>query len=333
MEEIVMVIAFSARIDSYRIALFICLGLFIPTALAEPYPNKPVRIIVSVMPGDTCDVIVRQVAFKIGERLKQQFVVDNRSGASGAIGHALVAQSSPDGYTLGCGNGGSMSILPHVLKNTPYNTLKDFSAIALMATNYMALAVSMNLPPKNVSELISFAKQSPGHVSFGSNGEGAFLHFATELFRSQAGFTYLHVPFKGFPQLAGELVSGRLDATFGSFPTLHPYVLSKRIRLLGIGRLKRIANYPDYPTIAETLPGFASGGWFGLIGPAGLPKNIVTVLNSEANHALSQPDIHDRLIATGLDVSNETADYFTQYNRSEFEKYGKIAKEIGLAAQ
>ena len=171
---------------------------------AQQYPTKPVRIVASVLPGDTCDTLARLAGYKLSEKFGQQFVIDNRVGASGAIGHTIVAQAAPDGYTLGCGNGGSMAILPHVTKGVPYNVHKDFTAIALMATNFMALAVGGNSSFKTVNDLVQHAKQNPGKVSFGSNGEGAFLHFATELFRSTAGFTYLHVPFKGLPQLAGE---------------------------------------------------------------------------------------------------------------------------------
>jgi tripartite-type tricarboxylate transporter receptor subunit TctC len=302
-------------------------------ALAQTYPAKSVRIIASVLPGDTCDTLVRLVGFKMGERLGQQFVIDNRAGASGQLGHAMVAQAQPDGYTLGCGNGGSLAIVPHAFKKVPYDALKDFTAIAMMATNFMGLAVSNTLPVRNVGELIQHAKNHPGKVRFGSNGEGAFLHFATEMFRSQAGFTYLHVPFKGFPQLAGEIASGRLDASFGSFPAVMPYVQTGRMRMLGIARATRLPNHPDYPTIAETLPGFVSGGWFGIVGPAGIRSDIVALLNREANRALNLPEIRDKLVASGLDLVPESPQYFAQFMRSDHARYGKIARAIGLQPQ
>jgi tripartite-type tricarboxylate transporter receptor subunit TctC len=303
------------------------------TGSGQSYPTKSVRIIASVLPGDTCDTLVRLVGYKMGERLGQQFVIDNRPGASGQIGHAMVAQAQPDGYTLGCGNGGSLAIVPHAFKKVPYDALKDFTAVALMATNFMGLVVGNSFPSRTVSELIQHAKQNPGKVSFGSNGEGAFLHFATEMFRSQAGFTYLHVPFKGLPQLAGEIISGRLDASFGSFPVVIPYVQAGRMRMLGIARSTRLPNYPDYPTISESLPGFVSGGWFGIVGPAGIPRDIVALLNREANRALGQPDIRDKLVATGLDVYTETPEYFAKFIPADHARYGRIAKEIGLKAQ
>lgn len=300
---------------------------------AQQYPNKSVRIIASVLPGDTCDTLVRLVGFKMGEKLGQQFVIDNRVGASGMLGHAIVAQAAPDGYTLGCGNGGSLAIVPHAFRKVPYDALKDFTPIAIMATNFMALAVGAGSQWRNVNDLVQHAKQHPGKITFGSNGEGAFLHFATEMFRSTAGFTYLHIPFKGFPQLAGDLVAGRLDASFGSFPAVLPFTQGGRVRILGIARDKRLPNYPDIPTIAETVPGYVSGGWFGVIGPAGIPRNIVALINRETNAALAAPDIKEKLSSQGLDVFAEAPEYFAKFMRDDHARYGRIAKEIGLKAQ
>ena len=304
-----------------------------PAGAGQAYPAKSVRVIASVLPGDTCDLLVRMVGYKIGERLGQQFVIDNRAGASGQLGHAMVAQAQPDGYTLGCGNGGSLAIVPHAFKKVPYDALKDFTAIAMMATNFMALAVGNTHAARTVSDLIQLAKSHPGKVTFGSNGEGAFLHFATEMFRSQAGFTYLHIPFKGFPQAAGEIISGRLDASFGSFPTVMPYVQTGRMRLLGIARDKRLPNYPDIPTISESLPGYVSGGWFGFVGPAGIPRDIVAKLNREANWAMNQPEFREKMIPMALDVFTESPGYFAKYIRADHARYGRIAKEIGLKQQ
>lgn len=299
----------------------------------QQYPTKSVRIIASVLPGDTCDTLVRLTGYKMSEKFGQQFVIDNRVGASGAIGHTIIAQAAPDGYTLGCGNGGSLAILPHAMKNIPYNALKDFTPIALMATNFMALAVGGGSQWRTVGDLVQHAKQNPGKVSFGSNGEGAFLHFATELFRSTAGFSYLHVPFKGFPQLAGDLVAGRLDASFGSFPAVLPFTQGGRVRILGIARDKRLPNYPDIPTIAETVPGYVSGGWFGVVGPAGIPRHIVALVNRETNAALAAPDVKEKLSSQGLDLFAETSEFFAKYIRDDHARYGRMAKEIGLVAK
>jgi tripartite-type tricarboxylate transporter receptor subunit TctC len=302
-------------------------------AQAPAYPTKPVQIIVPVLPGDTCDMIVRLVAAKMGEKLGQQFVAENRPGAGGMIGHGLVAKAQPDGYTLGCGSSGGMAVVPHAFKDASYNSVKDFTPIAMMARNFVALVVPVNSSSRTVADLVQRAKQNPGQLTFGSNGEGGYLHFVTERFRSAAGFTYLHVPFKGFPPVTIELMADRLDASFGSFPDVVPFMKDGRLRVLGIARPSRLAAYPDLPTIAETVPGYVTGGWFGIIAPAGVPRPIVTVLNREANAALNLPEIREKLGAMGLELPNETPEYFAKIVRDDFEVYGKIAKEIGLKPQ
>ena len=299
-------------------------------ALAQKYPVKTVRIIVPQLPGDSCDTLARLIGHKMGERLGQQFVVDNRPGASGSIGLAMTVQAPADGYTIACGQGGNMSVVPHTMKQVPYNALKDFAPIALVATNYLALVVHPSTPFKNVRQFIGYLKANPGKVTFASNGEGAFLHMATEMFRSSVGFEYLHIPFKGVPQMGAELMSGRVDAGFASFTGIYPFIASGRVRLLGIAKEARAPNYPDYPTIAETVPGFSSGGWFGFVAPANVPKDIIAILNREANAALKQPDIQKKLETLGLDLWTESPEYFDPFMKSEYDKYGKGARDIGL---
>ena len=304
-----------ATMASIAIRLQLCAGLL----LAGP-----------ALAGDACDTFARLIGQKMSEKLGQTFVVDNRPGASGTIGLALTAQSPPDGYTFACGQGGNMSVVPHTMKKVPYDALKDFAPIALVATNYLALVVHPSTPFRNVADLVKYVKANPGKVAFASNGEGAFLHMATELFRSHVGFTYLHVPFKGVTQIAQELMSGGVDVAFSSFTSMYPYVQSGRLRLLGIAKETRAPNYPDVPTIAETDPGFSSGGWFGFVAPARVPKEIITVLNREANAAMKLPDVRAKLVALGLDVWTESPEYFGKLMHSEYEKYGKVARDIGL---
>jgi len=299
-------------------------------ALAQKYPTKSIRIIVPQLPGDSCDTLARLLGQKMGERLGQQVVIDNRPGASGTIGLALAAKAPADGYTFACGQGGNMSVIPHTMKDVPYDALKDFAPVALVATNYLALVVHPSTPFNTVGEFVKYLKANPGKVAFASNGEGAFLHMATELFRSQVGFSYLHVPFKGVPQMGQELMSGRVDAAFSSFTGMYPFIASGRVRLLGIAKAARASNYPDLPTIAETVPGFSSGGWFGFVAPARVPKEIIAVLNREANAAMQQPDVRKRLETLGLDLWNESPEQFAALMKSEYDKYEKVAKDIGL---
>jgi tripartite-type tricarboxylate transporter receptor subunit TctC len=287
--------------------LIAALGWVGGSASAQNYPTKAVRIIVPQQPGDACDVLARLVGQKMSERFGQQFVVDNRAGASGTIGLALTAQAPGDGYTLACGQGGNLSVVPHTMKKVPYDALKDFQPVALFATNYLALVVHPSTPFKNVGEFVKYLKANPGKVSFASHGEGAFLHMAAELFRSYVGFSYLHVPFKGGAAMAQELMGGGVDAAFSSFTGIYPYVQSGRLRLLGIAKATRAPNYPDIPAIAETVPGFSSGGWFGLVAPARV-----------------------KMIALGLDIWTESPEYFRKLMISEYEKYGKVARDIGL---
>jgi tripartite-type tricarboxylate transporter receptor subunit TctC len=316
----------TARIVSLLVACACIAG----NAFAQKYPTKPVRIIVPQLPGDSCDTFARLLGQRMSERLGQQFVVDNRPGASGTIGLQLTAQSSADGYTIACGQGGNMSVIPHTMKNVPFDALKDFAPIGLVATNYLALVANPGTPYKTVGEFVKHLKANPGKVAFGTNGEGAFLHMATELFRSQVGFEYLHVPFKGVPQIGQELMAGSVQAAFTSFTGIYPFVQSGRVRLLGIAKATRAPNYPDLPTIAETVPGFSSGGWFGFVAPANVPKDVIAILNREMNAALKVPDIRKKLEALGLDVWTESPEYFGTLMKSEYEKYGKVARDIGL---
>lgn len=314
-----------------RVALALVAGAgFGCAALAQNYPLRPVRVIVPQLPGDSCDTFARLLGHHMGERLGQQFVTDNRPGASGSIGLQITATAAPDGYTIACGQGGNMSVLPHTMKNIPYDALKDFAPISLIATNYLALVVYPSAPYKTTAEFIKYLRANPGKVAFGSNGEGAFLHMAAELFRAAVGFEYVHVPYKGVVPMSQDVMAGRVQAAFSSFTGVYPFVQSGKVRLLGIAKATRAQNYPDLPTIAETVPGFESGGWFGFVAPAKVPKDIINTLNREANAAMKRPDVRAKLEQLGLDVWTESPEYFAKLMKSEYDKYGKVARDIKL---
>jgi tripartite-type tricarboxylate transporter receptor subunit TctC len=313
-----------------RIVLLISAACLAGSALAQKYPTRAIRVIVPQLPGDPCDTFPRLIGPHMNEHLGQQLVVDNRPGAGGMIGLELTANAPADGYTIACGQGGNMSVIPHTMKNVPYKALEDFSPVALIATNYLALVVYPGAPYKTTGEFVKYLKANPGKVTFASNGEGAFLHMAAELFRSYVGFEYVHVPFKGVSAMASEIMSGRVDAAFSSFTGVHPYVLSGKLRLLGIAKATRAPNYPDLPTVAETVPGFSSGGWFGFVAPAKVPKDIIAVLNKEINAALMKHDVRAKLEALGLDVWAESPEYLRDLMKSEYDKYGKVARDIKL---
>jgi tripartite-type tricarboxylate transporter receptor subunit TctC len=303
------------------------------SASAQTYPAKTIRVIIPAAAGDSCDTLARLVGYKVAEKLGQQFAIDNRPGAGGQLGLQLIAQAPSDGYTIGCGQGGNMVVVPISYKKVAYDTLKDFAPIALMASNFLALAVHPSVPFKNVRDLITYARANPGKLTFGTTGEGAFLHFATELFRKEAGFTYLHVPFKSTSAIFTDMMGGRIDATLGSFISVQPHAVSGRLRILGVARATRAPNYPDYPTIAETVPGYTSGGWFGFIAPSGVSKDIISLLNREMNAAMKLPDVREKLTAFGLEIHTEPPEYFTEVIRRDFALWGKLARDIGFKPQ
>ena len=313
-----------------RVGLAAVAALLSSESPAQAYPAKPVRVIVPAAPGDSCDVLTRLIGQKVGERLGQAFTADNRPGASGMLGLQLIAQAPADGYTIGCGQGGNMVIVPLAYAKVPYDTFRDFAPIQLTVSNFLALVVHPSVPFRNVKDLVAYAKANPGKVAFATNGEGAFIHFSVELLRTMGGFTYLHVPYKAVSAIVTDIMSGQVDATISSFISLYPYVTSGRLRLIAIGRATRSPKYPEYPTIAETLPGYENGGWFGFIAPAKMSKEQIALLNREMNRAVKLPDVAEKLDTLGLEVHTESPEYFTEVIRRDVDKWGKVARDIGF---
>jgi len=304
-----------------------------PTLHAQQYPSKPIRIIIPFPAGDSLDTMSRLIAPTLLERLGQNIVVDNRAGAAGQLGLGLAARAAPDGYTLVGGQGGNLAVQPHTYRKLPYDPLKDFAPVALSTTNYLALVVNPNAPFRSVRDLIAYGKTNPGKLSFASNGEGGFPHMAIEMLRVQAGFDYLHIPYKGGVQIMTEIMAGRVDATILGIGATTPFIRSGRVRLLAVTSPARAELFPDVPTIAEALPGYDSRGWFGYLAPAGTPAKIVALLNKEINRAMMMPDVRDKLNAIGLTVVAESPESFAQTLRSDHEKYGKLIRTIGLQPQ
>ncbi|MCX7154368.1 MAG: tripartite tricarboxylate transporter substrate binding protein [Proteobacteria bacterium] len=269
-------------------------------AQAQSYPAKPIRVIVPYPPADTGDTIARLIGQKLSERLGQEVIVDNRPGASGQIGLELATRAAPDGYTLALGQAGNVSVAPHTYKALPYDPTADFLPVALVAWNYLALVVHPALPYKTVAEMIAWAKANPGKLTFASNGEGGFPHLSFELLRVQAGFTYLHVPYKGSGQIVTDLIGGQVDAAMASYTSMSPLVRAEKLRLLGITNPTRMPAEPGVPTVADSFPGYNSRGWFGFLAPRGTPRAIVARLNEEINRVLKLPDVAEKMSAAGL---------------------------------
>ncbi|MGE5522152.1 MAG: Bug family tripartite tricarboxylate transporter substrate binding protein [Rhodospirillaceae bacterium] len=300
---------------------------------AQQFPAKPIRIIIPFPPGDSLDTMSRLIGPKLTERLGQNVVVDNRAGAAGQLGLELAAHAPADGYTLVGGQGGNLAVQPHTYRKLPYDPLRDFAPVALSTTNFLALVVNPNAPYATVKDLIAHAKANPGKVSFASNGEGGFPHMAIEMMRTQGGFTYLHVPYKGSVQILTELMAGRVDATILGIGALAPYIKAGRIRLLAVTSPERQELYPDTPALSEFLPGYDSRGWFGYLAPAGTPAKIVALLNQEINRAMSSPDVKEKMNVIGLTVVAESPEFFARTLKSDYEKYGKLIRDIGLQPQ
>jgi len=302
-------------------------------ARAQAYPVKPIRVIVPYPPAETGDTIARLIGQKLAERLGQDVVIDNRAGASGQIGLELAARAAPDGYTLAIGQAGNVSVAPHTYKSLPYDPLKDFAPVAMVAWNYLALVVNPSLPYKSVTEMIAWAKANPGKLTFASNGEGGFPHLSFELLRVQAGFTYLHIPYKGAGQIVTDLIGGQINGAMASYASLAPMVRADKLRLLGITNPTRMAADAGVPTVGESLPGYSSRGWFGFLAPRGTPRTVVARLNEEINRIMKLPDVAEKLAAAGLVVVTESPEYFAEMMKAENTKYANLTREIGLKPQ
>lgn len=302
-------------------------------AQVPAWPGKPLRVIVPFPPGDTADILSRQIAPKLTERFGQPVLIENRAGASGQIGLEAAARAAPDGYTFALGQGSNMVVAPHTFRKVPYDPLKDFAPVALLATNYAAILVHPSTPFRNAKELIAYARANPGKLAIGTNGEGTFSHLSMEDFGLSGGFKYLHVPFKGTGQIIAEVMSGRIDGAIGGFTPFAPHVKAGKLRLLGFTNPVRVAQFPDVPVIAETLPGFEAGGWFGVVAPAGTPRAVVSQVNTAVNEAMNAPEVRDTMQLNGLLVVQQSPEFFAQLIRRDLERYGKLVRAIGFQPQ
>jgi tripartite-type tricarboxylate transporter receptor subunit TctC len=319
--------------NAWKIFAIAALNGVAALAAAQSYPAKPVRVIIPYPPGEAADFIARVISPIMSERLGQQFIVENRAGASGQIGLELLKNATPDGYTIGVGQGGNLVVAPHTYKKIPYDPVRDFTAVALNATNYLAVVANPNAPFKSAAEMIAWAKANPGKLTLATNGEGGYPHLAFELLASMAGFKFLHVPYKGATQIATDVISGQVMTGIGSYTGMSPQVQSGRMRLIGVTNHVRVPNNRDLPIFSELVPGYDMRGWFGYIAPAGTPRDIVKKLNDEINRATQQPDANAKLTGSGLIVVNESAEYYGDFIKSEYAKYGKIVRDIGLQPQ
>ena len=308
------------------LAVFACGG-----AAAQAYPVKPVRIVVGFTPGGGNDVISRLVAAKLTTAFGRQFVVENRPGAGGMIGAELVAKAPPDGYTLFLAGVATHGINPNLQKNVPYDAVRDFDPVCLMASAPALLAVHPSLPARSVKQFVALAKARPGEINYASSGVGSSSQLATELFKSMTGTRLVHVPYKGIGAASTDLLSGQVQVMFNAAAALLTHTRSGRMRALGVGSLQRIAAIPEVPTIAESgVPGYQAGSWYGFVAPAGTPRAIVDQLSRETAAAVKAPDIASKLTGEANLVIGSSPDEFAAHIKGELARIGKVIRDAGI---
>ena len=309
------------------------LGLSPAVTLAQTYPNKTIRLIVPFPAGGGVDFIGRIMAKGLSERMGQQVLVDNRPGANAILGLDILKAAPPDGYTIAAASAGPLTVNPHIYKKLSYDTLKDFTPISNMVNFPLLLVSHPSLPVKNVKELIALAKARPGEITYSSPGSGNSGHLTAALFDSMAKIKTIHVPYKGTAPAVVAVLSGETQLTWSSIPSILPHVRSGRVRALGVGNKERLKALPEFPTIAESLPGYEGYAWGGMIGPANMPKDIVARLNKEIIAVLNQKDVIDSMLSQGTVPTPSSPEEFTAYMKSELKKWGDVVKLANIKAE
>ncbi|CAG0982004.1 hypothetical protein BURK1_01796 [Burkholderiales bacterium] len=302
-----------------------------PFAHAQPaWPSKPIRIVVPFPPGGTTDILARAAAQKMTEAWKEQAVVDNRPGAAGNIGAELVAKSPADGYTMLMGTVGTHAINASLYARMPYDHVRDFAPVILVAAVPNVLVVHPSVPANSVAELIAYAKANPGKLNFASSGSGTSIHLAGELFKVTTGAQMQHIPYKGSAPAIADLLGGQVQLMFDNLPSALPHIRAGKLRALGVTSARRAPALPDLPTIAESgLPGFEASSWFGLVAPAGTPPEVVTKVNGEVARWLATPEAREKLLAQGANAAGGTPDDFARHIAAETAKWQQVVKASG----
>jgi len=308
-------------------ALCLAAGFMATGAHAQSYPTKPIRLIVPFPAGGATDLFARSLSQKLGERLGQSVVVDNKPGAGGTLGSDLAAKAPADGYTLLLSTTSTHSIGPNLNPKIPYDAMRDFTPISQVGNAPSIMLVPNNSPAKTVKEWIDHARQNPGRLNYASSGNGTIVQLTAELFKSQANVFVVHIPYKGTALAIPDLVSGKVDVLFDSLPTGLPHVKEGRLRALGVTSAKRTPLAPDLPPISDVLPGYESTTWFGIFGPRGLPPEVVTRVNMAANQVLKDPEVVDRLTRLGIEPIGGTPAQFAAMLTTELAKWKKIITE------
>ena len=314
-----------------RIVSALVVWLAACTALAQGYPNRSVRVVVPWPPGQATDIAARVVAQKLQESFNQAFVIENKPGAGGAIGSDIVAKSPADGYTLLAASSGPISIMPN-LQKIPYDPLKDFAPVGMVAVTPFALVTHPSFPAANAMEFVALLRANPGKYTFATSGTGATAHLVTELFNATAQVQARHVPYKGSAPALADVMNGEISYAIETVAATAPHIKSGRVKTFGVSTAQRSAALPDVPPLAESagLPKYDIAGWIGYAAPAGTPPEFVARLSGEIRKALANDELKGRMVSLGLDAVSTTPEEMAAYMRRELERYGEIIRNANI---
>ena len=309
-------------------------ALTAPSAMAQQYPSKPIVLVVPFAPGGTSELISRLVAQKLTERLGQQVVVENRPGAAGNIAMEQVARAAPDGYTLILGHIGTLAVNPAMFPKLPYDAIKDFAPVSLIAAVPNIVAVNPAVPARTLKEFLDLARAKPGSINYGSAGNGSAGHLAMEYLKRIAKADMVHVPYKGTGPMLTDLLAGQTQATFTGSSPLIPHIKSGKLRALAVGSAVRIPSLPEVPTVAESgFAGFETAQWYGIIAPAKTPPAIIQKLSVEIAQVMKQPDVIARLSGDGTVMIGSTPNEFAAYISKEMKRWGEVVHGANIKAE
>lgn len=319
------------RRDMLKASAGLGLAALARPAIAQAYPSRPISLVVPFTPGGSTDILARLIAMKIEAATGQTVITENKAGAGGSIGSAAVAHAAPDGHTLLLGHIGTLAVNPGLYVKLPYDPLRSFAPIGMIARVHNVLAVTPDLPVKSVAELIAYAKARPGELNYASGGKGSAAHIATEAFADAAGIKLEHVPYRGTAPAVQDFLGRRIQLMLTGAPVLLPFIRDAKLRGLGVSGLNRIAAAPELPTMAEAaLPGFEASQWYGLVAPAATPPAILDRLSGILNAALADPEIIAKLAPQGADVWPMTPAEFRAHIGSEIARWGSLIRRAGI---
>ena len=314
-----------------RLLLFALLLAHAAASGAQGFPGKPLRFIVPFSPGGGNDTVAREIAQQMAIGLGQPVVVENRPGAGGTVGAEIAAKSAPDGYTLFLGGVGSHAVNPNLRAKLPYDPVKDFAPVALIATASSVLVVHPSMQASGIAEFTALARSHPGRINYASNGTGSSAHLAAVLYESMTGARMVHVPYKGLSPALVDLLGGEVHAMFSSMVAIVPHIRTGRLRALAVTGRRRSALLPEVPTLAETIaPGYEAGSWYGILVPAGTPRDVVVRLNAEVAKALGQQEVRKRLAAEGAEAVGGTPEEFAAHIHAELARMGTLIRQAGI---